>query len=92
MQTYETAFEPFLSGKTVLEYCRSAVEPNGSEIEHCSIQALSDFLLKPAGIRLEVFYLDRSPGEEAHNHKFGATATERRRLSDLPVIRLLYRP
>ena len=92
MQRHQADFEPFLPGKNVVEYCKSAIEPNGSEIEHYGLRALSDLLLKPAGIGLEVFYLDRSPGEEVHTYKLDTTSASGDPLPGFPVIRLLYRP
>lgn len=79
-------------GKSVVEYCRSAIEPNGSEIEQYGIVALTELLLKPAGFGLEIFYLDRSPGEEVHTYKFHDPSDSGRVLFEGPVIRLLYRP
>lgn len=54
-----------------------------------AIAALSEALVKPAGIGLEILYLDRSMGDEVNAHaisqpmNFGGL---------LPMIRLLYRP
>jgi ubiquitin thioesterase protein OTUB1 len=61
------------------------------EIENVSMSALAAVLIQPAGLALEILYLDRSLGEEVNTYFFGAPenvieATER------PTFRLLYRP
>ena len=60
--------------------------PHGSEINDIGITALTDVLFKPAGIQLEIIYLDRSVGEEANVHHYGTM------VPTLSTIRLLYRP
>lgn len=83
-------YAPWLLGQTVENYCDMSVMPIGSEIENVSLSALKDVLLSPAGIALEVLYLDRSDASEVNMHRFdpvnpvgGAT---------IGTIRLLYRP
>ena len=73
------------------EYCQTKIEPVMSEIEHVGMSALCDVLAKPAGIAVEILYLDRSPGDEVNIYRFdpadiGLTA------NDPPTIRMLYRP
>jgi len=57
-----------------------------TEIEDIGINALTEILLKPAGIALEIIHLDRSEGAEANVHRFGPMTAA------VATIRLLYRP
>ena len=61
------------------------------EIENVSMSALAAVLIQPAGLALEILYLDRSVGEEVNTYYFGASdqATES---TPRPTFRLLYRP
>ncbi|EME38717.1 hypothetical protein DOTSEDRAFT_75461 [Dothistroma septosporum NZE10] len=82
-------YAPWLLGSTVEEYCKNQIEPMAAEIDHVGLVALKDALLSPAGISLEVLYLDRSEGSEVTMHRFdpvngGGYAIGR--------VRLLYRP
>lgn len=61
--------------------------PIGSEIENVGLSALKDVCLSPAGITLEVLYLDRSEGDEVNMHRFSPVSG-----FDIGTIRLLYRP
>lgn len=60
--------------------------PHGMEIDHPGISAITDILLKPAGVALDVIYLDRSAGDEATTHQFAAGTNASQ------TIYLLYRP
>ena len=60
MKTHDADYAGWLVGQTVEQYCSLSVEPVAAEIEHISLIALKDVLLSPAGISLEVVYLDRS--------------------------------
>jgi len=57
-----------------------------SELADVGINAIAEILLKPAGLSLEIIYLDRSEGEEANVHHYGPMTAA------LATIRLLYRP
>jgi ubiquitin thioesterase protein OTUB1 len=85
MQFNPGQYEPFL-GMTTHEYCKIHIEAHAQEIEQAGLQALTDGVIAPAGIAVEVLYLDRSQGDEVTPHKFVPHG------ADLPVIRLLYRP
>ena len=85
MQFNANQYEPFL-GMTVQEYCKIHIEAHAQEIEQAGLQALTDGIIAPAGIAVEVLYLDRSEGDEVTPHNFVPHA------ADLPTIRLLYRP
>ena len=63
-----------------------------SEIEHIGICGLVDVLVKPAGIAVEILYLDRTPGEEANKYGFYPTDQNGVPMNNTPTIRLLYRP
>ncbi|KYK57999.1 Peptidase C65, otubain [Drechmeria coniospora] len=80
-----STYDPFVpDGQGVQAYCSQSVELVNREIEHLGIVALANILLKPAGIALEIAYLDRSPGGRVNNHRFADEGEQ--------VIYLLYRP
>jgi len=68
------------------QYCITRIEPTNQEIDHIGLQALTDAVIAPAFIALEVSYLDRSTGDEVTPHQFVPNG------QDWPVIRLMYRP
>ncbi|KAK3217291.1 hypothetical protein GRF29_1g2599657 [Pseudopithomyces chartarum] len=70
-------------------YCSQNIEAANCEIDDVGVAALSNVLLKPAGIGLEILYLDRSIGDEANVHELSSPANFN---GLLPMIRLLYRP
>lgn len=51
-----------------------------------------ELLAKPAGIAVEVLYLDRSAGEEVNTYRFDPMDANGIALTDAPTFRLLYRP
>ncbi|KAG0642934.1 peptidase C65 Otubain-domain-containing protein [Tuber brumale] len=93
MKTRPEYYQPFLD-RPVKDFCEAQIEPYGIEIEHVGLMALIDCLVLPAGFAVEVFYLDRSAGDEVNVHRFadlgadGGIPTP----PDAPVLRLLYRP
>lgn len=86
MKTRPDEYAPFVLPQTVESYVESAIMPHGTEIDHPGINAITDILLKPAGIALDVIYLDLSQGDDATTHQFAA-GTEAS-----TTINLLYRP
>src|ERR1700753_254851 len=71
MKTNPDEYAPWLTApQTVDEFCNASVLPVGGEVEHVSLIALRDVVLSPAGITLEVLYLDRSVGTEVNMHRF----------------------
>ncbi|KAG9956116.1 cysteine proteinase, partial [Aureobasidium melanogenum] len=86
MKTRANDYAPFVLPHTVPSYCDANIDPHQIEIDHPGMQALTDVLLKPAGIALEVIYLDRSAGTEVNAHQFAPSLTHAH------TIRLLYRP
>jgi ubiquitin thioesterase protein OTUB1 len=85
MQFHPQQYQNFLD-TTVHDYCKSRIEANAQEIDQIGLQALTDGIIAPAGIAVEVLYLDRSEGNEVTPHSFVPQAV------GLPTIRLLYRP
>ena len=85
MQFNPDQFQPFLD-TSIHDYCKTRIEPHKQEIDQIGLQALTDSVIAPAAIAVEVLYLDRSEGDEVTPHPFVLGA------SDLPTIRLLYRP
>ena len=89
MQKHPDAYQPYIN-EPLQNYCRSHIEPAICEIEHVGMSALVDVLVKPAGIAVEILYLDRTAGNEANTYRIapehnGAPA-------NYPTFRLLYRP
>ncbi|KAM3422311.1 hypothetical protein BST61_g2670 [Cercospora zeina] len=89
MKSKETEYAPWLLGQTVENYCSNQVLPVSAEIDNVALSALKDVLLSPAGILLEVLYLDRSEGSEVTMHRFDPVASGGFTLGS---VRLLYRP
>ena len=89
-------YDPFVpDGQGVQAYCAQSVELVNREIEHLGIVALVNVLLKPAGIVLEIAYLDRSPGSQVNRHRFSDDADGHEPAAAphaAPVVHLLYRP
>ena len=86
IKTRSDQYSHFVLPQTVAEYCAQEIDPVSSEINETGIVAITEVLLQPAGVSLEVIYLDRSEGSEANVHHYGlATAPQ-------STIRLLYRP
>ncbi len=89
MKTKATDYQAWVLGATVDQYCTNQILPISSELEHVSLMALKDVLISPAGITLEVLYLDRSEGTEVNMHRFSPLNSQG---YDIGTIRLLYRP
>ena len=91
MKTHAGLYSPFMLNETIDQYCSTKIEPYAVEIEHLGIQALFDAVIKPAGIAMDVLYLDRSVGEEVNTISWSVDNNSSHYLS-IPTIRLLYRP
>lgn len=89
MKSRPEAWVSWLPDQSVERYCDDQIMPVGSEIDSVSLHALKDVLLEPAGIGLEVIYLDRSVGAEVNTLLLNSVTS-----SDFTggTIRLLYRP
>ena len=85
MVLHADEFEPFLE-MPLDEYRQTRIDPTNQEIDQIGLQALTTGVIMPAGIGLEVLYLDRSAGDMVTPHAFVEGA------HDKPNIRLLYRP
>lgn len=79
-------YEAYLE-TTVPDYCGVVIEPFGVELDHVGVKAFIDCLVIPADFRVEISYLDRSPGSEMNIHHF-----ENGENPFAPTLRLLYRP
>lgn len=89
MKTHAQEYAPWLTnGQGIDEYVDASIMPVASELENLSMSVLKDVLLSPAGISLEVLYLDRSEGDQANLHRFSPEVVG----YDIGTIRLLYRP
>ena len=85
MALHADDFEPFLE-MSLDEYRQTRIDPTNQEIDQIGLQALTTGVIAPAGIGLEVLYLDRSAGDAVTPHAFVDDA------QDKPNVRLLYRP
>lgn len=93
MRTNPDAYQPYLIDYTIDQYCAAKIDPFAVEIEHMGIQALFDAIIRPAGITIDVLYLDRSPGEEMNTISFPDPGSHLpSHYLEIPTIRLLYRP
>ncbi|KAF8536566.1 peptidase C65 Otubain-domain-containing protein [Trichophaea hybrida] len=92
MKSSPEHYEPFLD-RPVADHCGSSIMPHGVEIDHVGLMALIDCLILPAGMAVEIIYLDRSAGDEVNVHRFEKLEGEGVLTPpDAPVLRLLYRP
>ncbi|EXJ77644.1 hypothetical protein A1O3_09872 [Capronia epimyces CBS 606.96] len=85
MRSNPDRYEAFLE-MPVSQYCLTRIDPANQEIDHIGLQALTDAVIAPAYIALEVSYLDRSTGSEVTPHPFVLNS------QNWPTIRLIYRP
>jgi ubiquitin thioesterase protein OTUB1 len=94
IQSHPDDFLPFLLDFPNLKiYCQHNIEPANCEIDHPAMAALAEAVVKPAGLGLEVLYLDRSPGEEINNtFRIEPQGHDGFPLANAPTMRLLYRP
>jgi ubiquitin thioesterase protein OTUB1 len=89
IQTHPNDFAPFILGQDIKQYCASEIEPSICELDNVGLNALVEALVKPAGLALEVTYLDRSQGDEMNVYRYEPEALPS---NSVPTIRLLYRP
>ncbi|KAI4157393.1 MAG: hypothetical protein L6R39_000675 [Caloplaca ligustica] len=93
MKSNPDNYVPYTEGVSIDRYCATHIEPYAVEIENIGLQAYFDAILKPAGIALQVLYLDQSPGEQVTELNWPAGITHgTSAFGDVPTIRLLYRP
>lgn len=70
------------------EFVKSSIELPNQEIEQIGINLLVKALLEPAGLSLEIAYLDRTPGSEVNTYRFPETTSP----DDPSTLCLLFRP
>ncbi|KAL8784532.1 MAG: hypothetical protein Q9213_003880 [Squamulea squamosa] len=93
MKTHADSYVHYTENQNIQDYCSTHIEPHTVEIEHLGLQACIDAILKPAGIAVQVLYLDRSPGEQVNQLDWPADPpTTNAPYNGLSTIRLLYRP
>lgn len=93
MKTHQDSFIPFIEGMTVDQYCGSHIEPYAMEMDNIGLQACFEAILRPAGVALQVLYLDRSPGEQVNELNWQLEPSDpSSTYSGTPTVRLLYRP
>ena len=85
MEIQPERYEPFLE-MSVQQYRLTRIDPSNQEIDHVGLQALTDAVIAPAYIAVEVSYLDRSTGDEVTSYEFVDNS------KGWPAIRLIYRP
>lgn len=93
MKKHADSYAPYMTEHlSVDQYCSTRIEPHAVEIENLGLQACIDAIIKPAGIAVQVLYLDRSPGEQVNEHWPAELSGASALYPGAPTIRLLYRP
>ena len=96
MNENASAYADFLpEGLTVDQYRQAHIDPASAEMEEMSLKCAYDMLLDPAGIVLEISYLDRSPGDKVNVHLYEPEKADKAAQLNAgrkPMIKLLYRP
>lgn len=90
MKSNAGLYEPFLLNMSIDQYRAAHIDPYQVEIEHLGMHACIDAILKPAGIAVDVMYLDRSEGEEVNTINWEPEISDEGGI--IPKLRLLYRP
>ncbi|KAF3915716.1 hypothetical protein AA313_de0200799 [Arthrobotrys entomopaga] len=94
LKLHPDPYEAFIE-TTIEEYRMSQIEPYGVEIDHIGVKALIDVLFLPAGLVVEISYLDRSDSDEVNVHKFeDESEGGKKKVGDDEgrTLRMLYRP
>ncbi|XP_065919436.1 ubiquitin thioesterase OTUB1-like isoform X2 [Dysidea avara] len=82
LQTHADFYQNFIDdGRTVVEFCKTEVEPMTKESDHLHITALTSTL----AVNIRVQYMDRGEGGKVNFHDFPDNG-------EPPYIHLLYRP
>lgn len=93
MKSNPERYMPYLEGMTIDHYCVTHIDPYSVEIDHIGLQACIDSVLQPAGIAVQVLYLDQSAGEQGNEIDLPSElATATAAYGAAHTIRLLYRP
>ncbi len=85
MELHPDRYEAFLE-MSVQQYRLTRIDPANQEIDHVGLQVLTDAVIAPAYIAVEVSYLDRSAGDEVTSYQFVDS------VKGWPTIRMIYRP
>ena len=86
-------YQDFVPGDGgIPRYCNEWIEAPDREIDHLGITLLCNILLKPAGLMLDIAYLDRSEGDQVNTYRFLDDANSQEATDTGRVIYLLYRP
>ncbi|KAF5002908.1 hypothetical protein FGRMN_69 [Fusarium graminum] len=92
LKAHAAGFDPFITEYNGVQgYCSQCIDIPNREIEHLGVEALSNVLLKPIDVILEVVYLDRSVGTKANTHLFPGELNGQD-VSNFGTINLLFRP
>ncbi|KAL9603590.1 MAG: hypothetical protein Q9219_001093 [cf. Caloplaca sp. 3 TL-2023] len=93
MKNHSESFLPYTGIPSIDQYCAARIEPYAVEIDNVGLQAFFEAVLKPAGLALQVLYLDRSPGKQVNEINWPAEPLNPvSTYAGTPTIRLLYRP
>ncbi|KAL9640183.1 MAG: hypothetical protein Q9204_000811 [Flavoplaca sp. TL-2023a] len=93
MKTHADSYIHYTENQSIQDYCSTNIEPHAVEIDNLGLQACIDAIIKPAGIAVQVLYLDRSPGEQVNQIDWPAEpSTVNAPYQGTSNIRLLYRP
>ncbi|KAL8930547.1 MAG: hypothetical protein Q9208_000731 [Pyrenodesmia sp. 3 TL-2023] len=93
MKSNPERYMPYLEGITIEHYCVTHIDAYAVEIDHIGLQACIDSVLQPAGIVVQVLYLDQSAGEQGNEIDLPSDlATTSTAYGAVHTIRLLYRP
>ena len=85
-------YQPFLLDQTIDEYRATTIDPYQVEMEEPGLRAVYDAIVKPAGIDLDIAYLDRSFGNEVTVHSWQVDDDQGVSVgSNRPTIRMLYK-
>lgn len=79
-------YSAFLLDGTIDQYRATYIDPFSVEIEHLGMNACFDAILKPAGIAVDISYLDRTEGDKVNTFTWPTGSP------DAPTLRMLYRP
>ncbi|KAI4088036.1 MAG: hypothetical protein LQ344_006351 [Seirophora lacunosa] len=95
MKTRPQNFVPYMVALSIDQYCGTHIEPHAVEIDNIGLHACIEAILQPAGVAVQVLYLDQSEGEHVNDYVWpaeGPNANVVTAYGGVPTVRLLYRP
>ncbi|KAL8675217.1 MAG: hypothetical protein Q9168_000337 [Polycauliona sp. 1 TL-2023] len=92
MKRHPDSYIHYTENQNIQDYCSTHIEPHAVEIDNLGLQACVDAIMKPAGIAVQVLYLDRSPGAQVNQIWPAEPSSVNASYNGLSTIRLLYRP